>query len=334
MPHALSTWQNGILTATAFTFEFRIRGIADGRYRWFLCKATPCWNAQGQIKHWAATITDVEELVNARHEAVAVKNHVQTILSSSRTIVISVDRALSITFFEGSPNEAAALPIEPGTPLAGRQLGDTWPDAELIGAIKDVFDSKLGDTTIRTAITRDGKRHWYRYKLTPLMGDKRKGQDEAGIVGVSALGANVTEMVEAEDKLRASEVEKTQLIANEVAAKEASRLKTEYFTHISHETRTPVAGIISIAELLLADDTLQDEHRLLVSQALRSGEILLELVGMVLDLRKVESGELKLERAPFTLADVLEDAKLFAVIAKKKVSTEPPRQSVPRFPSS
>ena len=321
MPHALSTWQNGILTATPFTFEFRMRGQADGKYRWFLCKAKPCWNDRGQIKHWAATITDVEELVNARHEAIRAKENIQAILSSSRTIVISVDSELGITFFEGSPHEAAALPIEPGTRLAGRKLEDTWPDPELITAIRDIFDNKLVETTIRTAITRDDKKHWYRYKLTPLMGDRRRGQDEERIVGVSAIGANVTEMVEAETKLRAAEVEKAQLIANEVAAKEASRLKTEYFTHISHETRTPVAGIISIAELLLADDTLQDEHRLLVSQALRSGEILLELVGMVLDLRKVESGELKLERAPFTLTDVLDDAELFAIIAKKKVSS-------------
>jgi len=83
MPHALTTWQNAILTAQPLTFEYRIRGQADGKYRWFLCKAKPCWNDQGQIKHWAATITDVEELVNARHEAIAAKNHIRGILSSS-----------------------------------------------------------------------------------------------------------------------------------------------------------------------------------------------------------------------------------------------------------
>lgn len=72
---------------------------------------------------------------------------------------------------------------------------------------------------------------------------------------------------------------------------ETSRLKAEYFTHISRKIRTPIAGIISITELLLADPLLQPQPRLLVSQALRSGEILSELVGMVLDLRKIESGE-------------------------------------------
>ncbi len=127
-------------------------------------------------------------------------------------------------------------------------------------------------------------------------------------------------MVEAERELEKATAEKAKLVASETAAKEASRLKTEYFTHISHEIRTPLAGIMSIAELLLGDDNLGPEHRILVGQALRSGEALLDLVGMVLDLRKVEVGQLKLERAPFTVANVLEDAALSAVIAKQKVS--------------
>lgn len=127
-------------------------------------------------------------------------------------------------------------------------------------------------------------------------------------------------MVEAERELEKATAEKAKLVASETAAKEASRLKTEYFTHISHEIRTPLAGIMSIAELLLGDDNLGPEHRTLVGQALRSGEALLDLVGMVLDLRKVEVGQLKLERAPFTVANVVEDAALSAVIAKQKVS--------------
>jgi signal transduction histidine kinase len=58
----------------------------------------------------------------------------------------------------------------------------------------------------------------------------------------------------------------------------------------------------------------------LVSQALRSGEILLELVGMVLDLRKIEAGELALECSAFRTADLLRDAQLLSVLVKRKVT--------------
>lgn len=232
--------------------------------------------------------------------------------------MLSVSDDLTVTFHEGSPHNTLDSPLPPGTSPLGLPLAQAWPDDDLVNGIRQVLDNRLDKLSLQTSILSNGRRQHFRYGLTPLVAD---GDGHRRVRGVSAIGANVTEMVEAEEQLRLAGIEKAKLIASETAAKEASRLKTEYFTHISHETRTPVAGIISIAELLLSDPSLQDEHRLLVSQALRSGEILLELVGMVLDLRKVESGELKLERMPFTLNDVMEDAKLFSVIARKKVST-------------
>lgn len=58
--------------------------------------------------------------------------------------------------------------------------------------------------------------------------------------------------------------------------------RTAFLTVISHEIRTPIAGILGICELLMDDSTLSEGHRSLVGKAIRSGEILLDLVGMVL----------------------------------------------------
>ena len=290
--------------------------------RWFVAKGKPAWDSNGQVKQWVATLVDVEELVNARHEAVTMKDHIRAILSSSQTIVLSVSTAMKVTFFEGSPHEARSLsPAAADSPL-GLPLLQVWPDTQLEETMQAMLDGGAGKTVLKASIDGDGVRNWYRYRLTPLMGDPGKGEDEGKVVGVSTIGVNITEMVEAEEELKRATAERAHLIASEMAALEASRLKTEYFTHISHETRTPVAGIISLAELLLDDSTLEEEHRKLVGQVLRSGEVLLELVGMVLDMRKVESGELQLERAPFTLGDVLDDVALLTFIAKKKVSSQ------------
>lgn len=112
--------------------------------------------------------------------------------------------------------------------------------------------------------------------------------------------ADVSKLAAAEKALHQSHVERSHLMASEGAAKEASRLKcvpfpasryrgtdasagrTEFVTNISHEIRTPIATVIGICELLLDDLTLMDSHRALVEKSLRSGEILLDLVGMVL----------------------------------------------------
>lgn len=87
---------------------------------------------------------------------------------------------------------------------------------------------------------------------------------------------------------------------------------------MSHEIRTPIAGIININELLLSDESLLDEHRLLISKSLRAGEILLDLVGMVLDMGKVEAGKLEIECREFFLIDAVSDSGLFSLPATAK----------------
>jgi signal transduction histidine kinase len=74
--------------------------------------------------------------------------------------------------------------------------------------------------------------------------------------------------------------------SSSAAPTDAQVPRTEFVTNISHEIRTPIATVIGISELLLDDSTLLDGHRALVEKSLRSGEILLDLVGMVLVSRR------------------------------------------------
>lgn len=55
-----------------------------------------------------------------------------------------------------------------------------------------------------------------------------------------------------------------------------------------------------------------------ISQLFRAGEHLLELVGMVLDLQKIEANRLDLENRRFSLDDLISDTRLFSVAAHKK----------------
>lgn len=100
--------------------------------------------------------------------------------------------------------------------------------------------------------------------------------------GVVIVASDVTDLKAASLALQKADLERAQLVASETAAREASRLKTNFVTNISHEIRTPIASMIGIAELLLSDPTLNKEQHHLVEKCLYSGDILLELVGMVL----------------------------------------------------
>jgi two-component system sensor histidine kinase/response regulator len=75
---------------------------------------------------------------------------------------------------------------------------------------------------------------------------------------------------------------------------------------MSHEMRTPMNAILGMADLL-SDSTLLQEQRDYVQVFQKSGANLLRLIDDVLDLSKVESGQLKLESIGFDLRDLLQE---------------------------
>jgi signal transduction histidine kinase len=62
---------------------------------------------------------------------------------------------------------------------------------------------------------------------------------------------------------------------------------------MSHEIRSPLSGVVSMAEVLATTD-LDAEQRQLVDVMLTSGDLVLQLINNILDLSKIESGEEKL----------------------------------------
>jgi two-component system, NarL family, sensor histidine kinase BarA len=92
--------------------------------------------------------------------------------------------------------------------------------------------------------------------------------------------------------------------------KELDKLKSNFLATVSHELRTPLTSVIGYSEMLLEGlaGALNDEQREYVATIMDKGENLLSLITQILDLSRIESGNLRLTVSDFDPAPVLKNA--------------------------
>nr|GEX93792.1 histidine kinase 5 [Tanacetum cinerariifolium] len=142
-------------------------------------------------------------------------------------------------------------------------------------------------------------------------------------IGVNYMGMEITDQVKRREKMAklreeiaVQKARETELNKTIHITEETMRAKQMLAT-MSHEIRSPLSGVVSMAEILSTTKLDKDQKQLL-SVMLSSGDLVLQLINDILDLSKVESGVMKLEATKFRPREVIKHVLQTAAASLKK----------------
>jgi len=140
-------------------------------------------------------------------------------------------------------------------------------------------------------IAKDGSTVWVQATVSLLRDENAKPRSIVGVV------EDITEHLKLEEAERARE-----------AAEASNRAKSDFLSRMSHELRTPLNAMLGFAQLLELDPRhpLADAQRPWVTQIQQAGWHLLEMINDVLDLSRIESGNLRLQVETLNLIELLD----------------------------
>lgn len=140
-------------------------------------------------------------------------------------------------------------------------------------------------------------------------------------IAVATITKHITELKEAEEalqkahtELEAKVVERTrELTQANLRLQELDRLKSMFIASMSHELRTPLNSVIGFSSILLDEwvGSLNDEQKKNLSIVLRSGQHLLALINDVIDVSKIEAGQIEPFIEDFDLHEVISEATTY-----------------------
>lgn len=254
---------------------------------WLSIYNTVVFNDEGKVEIEVEIIIDITDKKKAEEEL----QLLSLVASKTNTGVNISDAEGNTTWVNNSLEKLTGYTL---SELQGLKLGDVVSNdedqRELIDASRRKADNKEPYAIEVQARTKANEPIWISVSNTPIVDDKGKLERQIDLI------ADITQR---------KQVEKEMVEAKEQAL-QLSEAKEMFLSVMSHEIRTPLNAVIGMAHLLLDNDPKESQlHDLNILRF--SAENLLNIINDILDLTKMETGNLKLETIPFSIRTLAND---------------------------
>lgn len=249
-----------------------------------------------------------------RYEDITEQRKVQDIIRYSEEKYRGIIENMELGLIEVDNNDI----IQKVYPRFSKLVG--YSPEELVG--KKAKDILLPDESFRRIVDEQNK---HRLSGEPGVYEVPLRRKDGQIIWVIISGAPILEpsgkvVGSIGIHLDISERKRTQEALEEARriAEEARKAEKRFLANMSHEIRTPINGIIGMTHLLY-DTELTGLQREYLDAVSHSADLLLALVSDVLDISKIEAGEMQLTERPFNLPDLLNElTKMFRLRLRDK----------------
>lgn len=286
--------------------EIRLRHRL-GHWVWILSRTQAIeWDAEGRPVRTSGVNLDISAAKALEGALARERDTLARIMETSVSGIVAVDGAGCVVFAN-----AAAEAVLGRTVAGGDDLPRIFDAAEVtdlsgkpIAAADLPVNRALAGSPIQQDVRHairwpDGSRHVLSVNAARL---SAPGTDLAVVCSLT----DITATVESEERLRAAMT----------AAEAANRAKSEFLAAMSHEMRTPLNGVLGMAQVL-ERQTADPDQQAMLRVIRESGEHLLAVINDILDLAKIEAGRLTLDLHPLKLCELTE-----RIMAVHRVSAE------------
>ena len=230
---------------------------------WFLSRALPVRNEDGEVVRWFGTNTDITEQIEAEKALRESETRFRELADNISQFAWTADAAGSIYWYNKRWHDYTGTTLEEMHGWGWQKVHHPEHVERVVHRIRQSFETGIPWEDTFPLRGRDGKYRWFLSRALPIR------NEDGEVVRWFGTNTDITEQIEAEKALRESETRVRELADN---LREVSEAKSDFLANMSHEIRTPMNAIIGMSHLLAQDRARRRAARLRSTRSSTAGE--------------------------------------------------------------